>query len=470
MKLEVVVTDVSQCQKELAIEVSAAEVKAEFEKAYDAYTRYAKVPGFRPGRVPRGVVKQRFSKEAKDDVVGQLLPHALQHAITDNKLRVIGEPRINDFSVSEGEPLKFSVSVEVLPSFEVQEYKGLKATKQVARVADEDVDNVLQRWRESSAELVPVEDRAAQSGDFVTINLTGKYLDPQGPHEEEGITANDLQIELGAEGVQPEFNDNLQNVKEGDVREFRVSYPADFSSPGLAGKTVDFSATVLSVKQKELPELDDDFAQEAGNYENLQDMRAKVRENLEQEANQRAESRLRDNLLEQILSQYDFEVPPSLTEQQAEDRTRELAMLMLRSGASPQVIREMNWQEQLKLARESAVRDVRAALVVARIGDAEGVSVTDEEVDAEIEKMAAARNESAEQLKARLTKEEAVSSIENRLRYQKAMNAVVNHAEVTTVEISATEEAELMRPAPTPAEETQPASEAAEAASAEQAG
>jgi trigger factor len=255
-------------------------------------------------------------------------------------------------------------------------------------------------------------------------------------HEQEDLKADGVEIELGGEGVQPEFNENLRGVKADDVREFRVAYPEDFNSKGLAGKTVDFTATVAAVRQKELPELDDDFAQDFGEYETLQEMRDKVRENLAKNAEEQAESKLRENLLEQILSGYDFEVPSILVEQQAQDRVREFAYMLMRSGMPPQSVKEMDWEEQMSSARVQAVRDVRSAMVVSQIGDAEGVKVGQDEIDAEIERMAESTGEAAEQLKARLTRDEAVSSIENRLRYQKSLDAVVRNAEIAVEEIT----------------------------------
>ncbi|MBK9316346.1 MAG: trigger factor [Acidobacteria bacterium] len=432
MKLEVAVADISQSRKDLTIEVAAEEVKAEFEKTYDAYSRYAKVPGFRPGRVPRGVVKQRFARDVREEVIGRLLPHALQHAIIDHKLHVVGEPSIDDIDVNDGGPLKFKASVEVIPEFELQDYKGLKLTRKVAGVTDQDVDQVLDRWRQSSAEFVPVEDRPSQTGDFVSVNLVGKFVESP---EAEDVTADDVRIELGSEWVQPEFNEHLTGVKADDVREFRVVYPDDFDSKGLAGKTLDFTATVVSVRQKELPELDDDFAIERGEYKSLQEMRDKVRQDLISHAERDADSRLRADLVEQIIGPYDFEIPSSLVEQQATDRTRELAYMMMRNGMSPQSIRQMNWDDRLNEARGIAVKDVRAALVVSRIGDAENIEVSASEVDAEIDNMAASSGESPVDLKARLTKDEALSSIENRLRYQKVLDVVLNAAEISTEEL-----------------------------------
>lgn len=448
MKVDVVVTDVSQCKKDLAVEVPAEEVKKEYEKAYDAYVRYVKVPGFRPGRVPRGVIKQRFSKEVKEEVIGQLLPHALQHVVVDHKLKIVGDPRIDDISISEGEVLKFKASIEVIPEFELREYKGLKVTKRIAPVSDEDVDQVIERWRENMAEFVPIEDRPLQNGDFVSINLVGKYVVAEGEEEQEDLVADDVQIELGSEDVQPEFNENLLGVQAGDVREFRVVYPEDFGSKGLAGKTLDFTATVVALREKELPELDDEFAKDFGEYETIQEMRDKVREMLVKQAENQADSRLRESLLEQILNDYDFEVPSVLVEQQASDRVREFAYSLIRMGMPPQSAQSIDWAERMKDAREQAIRDVRSALVVSRIGDKEDIKVSKDEIDAEIAQMAAASGEDVDQLKARLTRDDAISSIENRVRYQKSLDVVVGNAEITIEEITEETETEAENQTP----------------------
>ena len=439
MKLQVAVTDLSQCRKDLDVEVPAEEVKAAFEKAYETYARYAKMPGFRPGRAPRAVVKQRFSKEAKDEVVQNLLQHALEHAVADHNLHVVGSPRIDDLSVGEDEPMKFKVSLEVLPEFELKEYKGLSLTKRVEGVTDEDVEDVLERFRQSAAEFVPVEDRPSQDGDFVSVNLVGKHVESQ---EEEDLKADDVQIEIGATGVQSEFSENLLGVKAGDAREFRVVYPGDFSSEGLAGKTLDFTATVVAVREKETPELDDEFARDFGDYETLQQLRDKIRESLLASAEARAETRLRDEAVDRILEDYDFEVPSALVDPQAAERTRELAYMLMRNGVPPQTIKEINWEERMNEARPQAARDLRLSFVLSKIGEAEKIEISRREVDAEIERMVQMAQtergggEPADQLRARLTKDDSLSSIENRLRYQKALEAVVNHAQVTVEEFT----------------------------------
>jgi trigger factor len=439
LKLQVDVADLSQCRKDLTVEVPAEEVRAAFEKAYDAYARYAKMPGFRPGRAPRAVVKQRFTKEAKDEVVKNLIQHALEHAVADHKLHVVGSPSIDDLSVGEDEPMRFKATLEVLPEFELKEYKGFKLTKRVERVTDEDVEGVLERFRQSAAEFVPVEDRPSRDGDFVSVNLVGKYVEPP---EEEDLKSDDVQIEIGEKNVQSEFSENLRGVKAGDVREFRVEYPDDFSSEGLAGKTLDFTATVVAVREKEAPELDDEFARDFGDYENLQQLRDKIRENLTATAEARAESRLRDEVVDRILEDYDFEVPSSLVEPQAAERTREFAYMLMRNGVPPERIKDINWEERMNEARPQAARDLRLSFVLTKIGEAEKIKIGGREVDAEVERMVQMAQsermsgESADQLRARLTKDDSLSSIENRLRYQKALEAVVNHAQITVEEFT----------------------------------
>ena len=464
MKAQVSLVDVSEVKKDLTIEVDVAEVKAEFEKTYEAYARHAKIPGFRQGKIPRHMVKQRFAKDVKEEVLSRLLPHALGHALEDHKLNVVGEPQIADLSFEEDAPLSFKVSVEVIPNFELQDYKSLKATKRVRQVTDEDIDKVIERWRENSAEFVPVEDRPSQTGDFVSVNLTGKYVVAEGETPEEDLKADDVQIELGAEGVQAEFNEHLANVKEGDIREFQVVYPEDFTSKGLAGKTVDFTATVVAVRQKELPELNDEFAQQFGQeYETLQQLRARVREDLTKSAEREADARLRDELVEKVLDTYAFQVPDILVEQQAQDRMRNFAYQLAQSGLPKEVAQTINWEERFGEARLMAVRDVRAALVIGRIGTAEKVRVTSDEIDHEIARMAPSMGLLPQQLKARLTKEDELPSIENRLRYGKALDVIVNHTEITVEEVTAEQlaaEAQAKQAAAVPETENQPAEQA----------
>lgn len=438
LKVEVAVADITQSKKDLTIEVPADEVQIEFEKTYDAFMRNLKLPGFRPGRVPRGMIKQRFTKEVTQEVINQLIPHALQHAIHDKKLRVISEPQINEVTINEGQPLRFTASVEVMPEFELKEYKGLKVSKWIRPGTEPELDSVLAQMRESAAEFVPILDRPAQDGDFVSFNLLGRFVHTdreQDPWQDAG-GKNDLEIEdnlleLGSEQLIPEFHENLRGVLAEDLREFRTALPEDFPEKNLAGKTIDFRLTVMAVRKKELPELDDDFARETGEFQTLEEMREKIRERLQEDALQKAESEMREELMKQIASAYDFELPPSLVERETEQRLKQLANHLVRSGIPKESLQQIDWDQRYQEAEAQVAHESRLALVMDRIAELEGIVVTSEMVDAEVARVAARSGDNFEQLKARLTKLDALSSIENRLRFEMALEAVVSKAEVT---------------------------------------
>jgi trigger factor len=439
LKVQVAIADVADCQKELTIEIGANEVQEEYNKAYGSFARYAKVPGFREGKAPRGVIKQRFAKEIKEEVLKQLIPHALDHAFEDHKLRVIGDPSIEgeDIVLKEGAPLEFKSRVYVLPDFELKNYKGLKLTKSVVRVTEADVDKVIADLREGAAQLVPVEDRPAQAGDFVSINLVGKYVDPV---QEDDLTSEDLVIELGADGVQPEFEENLTGVKEGDVKQFTVKYPEDFPSEGLAGKTLDFTATVNAVKIKEFPELNEEFVEELADefgeeYKTMDELRAHVLENLKANADAEAEGEMRDAMLKMLAEGYDFPLPHPLVERQADSRLVEFLQRLYRSGLPPQAARQINWDARKAEEMGRAANDVRLALILGAISEAEKVVITRQDLDEEIERIAEATNQSPDEVEARLTKDGSLSSIENRLRSDKVMELLVSQADVTIEEV-----------------------------------
>ncbi len=455
MSLKVAIAETTQCKKDLTIEVSAEEVKQHFAKAYQAYARQARVPGFRPGRAPLTVVKQRFKKEVQEEVIGKLVPQAIEHAVTDHKLRIVGSAEISDISCNEGEPLRFKLTVEVLPEFELKEYKGLKVIRHVARVTEEKIDQVMEQIRQQMAQLVPVEDRPSTDGDFVSVNLIGHYLEPE---EKEDFKAENVSFHIGVPSEQPEFTENLRGVKPGDVRQFRVKYPEGFSNQQFAGKTLEFTATVVAVRQKELPELDDDFAREVSDCQTLQELRERVREDLQHQFEHQANIRLRADLLEQLCNAYDFPVPESLVEEQTQNRLRGLAGWALRHGVPLQELKQLDWKEQEARERHGAVRNVRGAVIMERIAEAEGIEISPAEIEAEIERLAAATHEPVEAVRARLTKDKGLASIERRLRYEKALDIVVQNAEVTTEEITENQESDLAaeraqaQPASQPAE------------------
>lgn len=428
MKTEIV--DVSQTRKELKIEIEAEQVRAEIERVAGEYARAANVPGFRKGHAPVGVVRARYKKEISGDVLQRLVPQAVEQALTESGLDIIGQPDIhldpdNVENLGKG-PISLHAHVEVFPEVTLGEYKGLGAARRVRPVTDESVAIVIENLREASAALQPVEDRPSQAGDTVTVDFQGRYLDP--PSDEE-INVSDVDVEIGGDGVIAEFNENLTGVRPDEVKTFSVSYPADFSSKGLAGKTIEYTATVTAVRRKELPELDDEWVKSLGEegVETVEALRERVRENLTKHAEGEAEHRVRDEVMDQLLERHQFEVPETLVSYQANQMLQATLRDMMRRGLDPRS-EEVNWEALRDVVKQRASADLRGSMLLDRIAEAEKIEVTDEEVETEIQALAEGTRQSVEQVRASLTKQGGERSIADRLRNRKALDLLVQHA------------------------------------------
>lgn len=434
MKTEL--TDVSPTRKEIKVEIEADAVRSAYDRISDRYAQLATVPGFRRGHAPRSVVRTRFKDKIRGEVLQELVPQAIQDAIAEHSLDVIGEPRIDPDKI-EGldklgtEPISLQVNVEVLPEVTLGEYKGLEAARRVRPVTDEDVERVIEGLREASASLQPVEDRGAELGDTVTVNFHGKFVETP---EEEDINVEDVDVELGGEGVQQEFTDNLLGVRADEEKTFTVNYPEDFTSKGLAGKKVEYTAKVVSVRRKELPELDDEWARSLGEeFESLDNLREKVREDLHNRAGVESDNRVRSEVMKKLVEAHPFEVPQTLSEHQANYRLEEAVRDMMGRGIDPRG-HDINWEGVRDSLKAQADFDVRGSMLLEKIAEAEKIEVTDEEVEAEISAIAASSRQAPEQVRAALTKQGGTTSIADRLRNRKALDLIVENARVTDAE------------------------------------
>ncbi|HEX8178871.1 MAG TPA: trigger factor [Pyrinomonadaceae bacterium] len=462
MKTELI--DHSPTRKELKIEIDAADVRAEYDRVSDRYAALANVPGFRKGHAPRSVVRARFKNEIRGEVVQNLVPQAIQDAVIESKLNVIGEPDIH-LENNEGldklgdQPLALHAHVEVLPEVELGEYKGVAAVRRVRPVTDETVDEWVGQLRESSAALQSVEDRGAELGDTVTVDFLGKYVAPQEPDD---INVEAVEVVLGGDGVVPEFTNNLLGVQVDDVKTFRVAYPEDFSSQGLAGKEIEYTATVTAVRRKELPELDDEWARSLGeDFESLSDLRAKLRLDLEMRAKFEADQRVRDEVMRQLIAAHQFEVPESLVKSQARRLLESAVRDMMQHGLDPRSP-EFSWDNMQGIFTAQATEDLRGSILLERIAEAEQVEVADEEIEQEIERIAQGTRQSVEQVRAALTKQGGERSIADRLRHRKALDLIIDAAQVSD------EEWREEEPAPAEVAAEADAAPASEDASAEQ--
>jgi trigger factor len=434
MKTELI--DVTPTRKEINIEIEPEQVRSAYDRVSQQYSKAATVPGFRPGHAPTSVVRTRYKSEIQSEVLRELLPDAVRSALMEHNLAALGEPDVHFDSTDAlhnfgQKPLKLQVEVEVLPEITLETYKGLEAERPTRPVTDADIDRMVDSLRDASASLQPVEDRVSQAGDTVTINARGKMVEEP---EEEEIKVDDVEVILGGPGVMQEFNDNLTGVKPDDTRTFTVEYPENYDSTGLAGKKIEYVAEVTAVRQKELPELDDEWAKSlGGDFDSVDTLRAKVREDLEARSSAESERVLRDNILLKLLEAHEFEVPQSLVDEQTNFRLEGVARQMMGRGIDPRRP-ELNWEAAREEMKVQAERDVRASMLLEKIAEAENITVSDEEVEAEIQSIATASQQPIEQVRAALTKNGGERSIAHRLRNRKALDLLIENAHVTNAE------------------------------------
>jgi trigger factor len=434
MKTEVI--DLSPTRKEIRIEIEPAQIRSAYDRVSQEYSKAAKVPGFRPGHAPTSVVRTRYKSEIRSEVLRELLPEAVNNAIVEHSLNALGEPdvQLDNTAALERlgeEPLTLKVGVEVLPEIKLDVYKGLEAVRRTRPVTDEDVDRMIDNLRDTSASLQPVEDRASELGDTITINAHGNYVDDP---EEEEIKVDDVEVVLGGPGVMEEFTENLTGVKPDDTRSFTVQYPEDYNSKGLAGKKIAYTAEVTSVRKKELPELDDEWVKSlGGDFDSVDTLKAKVREDLEARTAAESDRQLRDDVIRKLLDAHQFEVPESLVEHQTDHRLEGVAQQMAGRGIDPRTP-ELNWEAARQDLRAQAEQDVRVSMLLEKIAETENITVSAEDVEAEIEAFANASRQPKEQVRAALTKDGGERSIAHRLRSRKALDLLIENAQITEAE------------------------------------
>jgi trigger factor len=419
------------CRKELDLEIPAEEVSKKTEQIAKDFAKIARVPGFRPGKAPISLIKKRFASDIKGEVLQTLVPEHVEKAVAEQKLTPVSQPQVDKLEFNEGQPLKFRASFEVLPEFSLGNYKNLEIEMPEMSITDESVANTLAEMQQRAATFAPIEGRAVQNDDFVQVKLHGK---PEG--EGEPLQAESVLCHVGAEETMEPFNQNLLGANVGDNKEFDVEYPADYPDAKLAGKKFNYTVDVLGIKTKKLPELNDEFAKDVSDATSLDELKKKVREGLEHERDHRQKELQREKIIAELVKLHDFPVPESLVEHQMDVRLERVVRSLAQQGVDPRAV-NVDWVSLRKRQEERAKDDVKAELVIDRIATEEKIDVTDEELDHELEHMASHSGESAEVLRARLTKQGALDRMKAKLRSDKTVDWLAQNAQVKTVAASA---------------------------------
>ncbi len=417
----------ASCRRELELEIPAEEVSKASDKVAKEFAKMARVPGFRPGKAPLSLIKRRFAEDIKSEVLQNLVPETVEKAVTEQKLSPVSQPQVDKLEFKEGEPVKFRASFDVLPEFTLANYKSLEIEMPEMNLTDEDVTKALAEMQQRAAAFTPVEGRVVENDDFVQVKLNGT---PEGGGEP--LQAESVLCHVGAEETMEPFNENLRGANVGDHKDFDVNYPADYPDAKLAGKLFHYSVDVLGIKTKKLPEINDEFAKDVSDATSLDELKTKIKEGLEHERDHRQKDLQREKVIGELVKLHDFPVPESLVEHQMDVRLERVVRSLAQQGVDPRAV-NIDWVSLRRRQEERAKDDVKAELVIDRIASDEKIDVTDEELDHEIEHMAGHSGESAEAIRARLTKQGALDRMKAKLRSDKTIDWLAQNASVKTV-------------------------------------
>ena len=411
------------------VEVPSTEVDEAIGKAAAKLSRSARIPGFRPGKVPSTVVRQRFRGQIMQDVAEDLISKAVGEALVEKGVEPVATPDIQDLVLEEGRPLTFKASFDVLPSFDPGDLSEIRATRPSVTVEEEAVTQALERLRERAARFEAVETTVVEPGHTVVVKLERQGTDKdgvQGPvdkHEQ-------ATIELGAASNPPGFDEALTGVTVGETRQFTLTYPNDYSVPDLAGGKVDYTVTLQEIKKRVVPALDDEFAKDLGDFETLAALRARVRSDLEHEATHAADHQVRHDVLKQLASRLPFPAPAALVDREIDRRLEDFARRLLDQKIDPRKA-NIDWQRFREGQREPASEAVGSTIVLDQIGRRENLTVTEADLDTELQRYADRSGQSLASLKAQLQKEGELARLAAGLRREKAMDFVISKAQIT---------------------------------------
>ncbi len=413
----------NDCKREIEVLVPAAEVARQTEAIIAKFQKLARIPGFRKGHVPATVIRQRFAEDIRSEVVEALVPQHFRKETDRQGLYPVSQPQVTDLHIHDGEPLRFKATFEVMPEIPVEGYKELRTEHPEIVVTDEEVNQSVQDLREQHASYTPLEGRALADGDFAQVSLEGKSKDTPKDGEGGPIKMEEILVEIGGKNTVPEFSENLRGTSAGDERTFDVKYPDDYSDKRLAGTTFSYTVKVQAIKQKTLPEMNDDFAKELGNdFQTFDQIQKRIREQMETERRQASEREGKEKLMAELVKRNEFAVPEALVERQVDLRLERGLRALAAQGMKPEDMKGMDFPRLRAGQREGAEQEVKSSLLLERIAELEKLDVSDEEMNREIEAIAAQTKQTSEAVRARLTEDGALDRIRHRIRNEKALD------------------------------------------------
>ena len=418
--------DLSETRKSVAVEIPSDVVDAQIDRVARSYSRQARIPGFRQGKVPPTLIKKRFREQILHDVAHDLIPRAIDEVLRERGLEPVDTPDVKDVSLDEGQPLVFTATFETLPPIDPGPLDTIALRRPAVTLEENSVEHTLTQLQNRAARFEPVEGRGIGDGDTVT-------LDVHSTPSAEGATANhhhDVVVEIGAKANPPGFDDHLKDLEPGADKSFTIHYPEDYAVKEMAGTSVDYTVKVKDIRKRVLPALDDEFAKDVGEFDTLAALRNRIEQDLQREAEQEADRNLRGDLLKQLAARVDVDIPGSLVERELDRRTEEFARRLMDQNIDPRRA-NIDWDQFRDSQRDASRESVKSALVLDEISRRENVTVSDEELDKDVAQYAERSGLTPAALRARLEKEGAFSRLAAGLRREKTIDYVLSQAQVT---------------------------------------
>lgn len=411
------------CRRELEFTVEWADVEKDVAKVVNGFRRQARLPGFRPGKAPAALVRSRYWKDIKEEVLKNLLPRVFWDKAREEGLKVAGSPNLTDLHFENGEPVKFQTEFDIYPEFALGEYRRIEVPYSEPEVIDDEVNHELEHLREQNASYRNLDPRPLEDGDIAVLKLTGEPYDG-GPKVEQ----NEMMITIGEAETLPEFSENLRGKSPGDAADFNVKYPADYGTEKLAGKTLAFHAEILELREKELPDLDDDFAQDAGNYSSLEELKNQIREAIGAHRRRTAEGAAKNKLIDALVERHRFPVPETMVDRQIATRAERRLRALEEQGVDSSKL-DLDWRQVREREKPLAERDVRASLILERIADEEGIQVGSDELDEPIRQYAEGQKKSVSAARAELVENGTLDRVRSQMRNDKTLDFLFDEAQ-----------------------------------------
>jgi trigger factor len=418
---------VEGCRHSLEISVPVETVDTETERVVSSFQQRAKLPGFRPGKAPAGLVRKQFEGDIRQQVIETLVPKFLDQELQKQDLRIVGTPDISDVHFHRGEPLRFKAEFEVFPDVELKDYQNLEVAYQDPQITDEDVAKRIEEIRDKKADYSNVDPRPVQDGDYAVVSLESLS------GTEQPVKQDEMMLHVGAEDTLPAFTENLRGLSPGEEKDFEVTYPEDYGQPKLAGRTIRFHVGVKGLRKKELPEVNDEFAKDLGDFRTVDELREKLRKDMFAQRELEAQRAAKDKLVEKLVDAHEFPIPEAFIDRQVRNRIEQTLHSLAQEGIDASKI-QLDWQKLKSAQRDKALREVKASLLLSRIAERETINATRDEVDKEVEGLARQQHEPFAAVRLRFEKDGTLGRIASHIQTEKTLNFLFEHAQKTAQE------------------------------------